>query len=216
MGAAYSMSAEVNLDDLRGYFNDKLKTFGSTSRGVDWNSAEAQERRFEQLNRIIDKQKKFSLIDYGSGFGSLYDYLRDLGHQVNYFGFDFLPEMVAQGYELHPDDPNCHFTTRAQDLPVVDYVVASGIFNIRLNTSDSAWVDYILNVLTRMDSLSQRGFAFNMLTKYSDPEYMKPQLYYADPAFFFDHCKRLYARNVALLHDYGLYDFTILVRKELG
>jgi hypothetical protein len=30
---------------------------------------------------------------------------------------------------------------------------------------------------------------------------------------FFDHCKRNFSRQVALLHDYGLWEFTILVRK---
>ena len=38
-------------------------------------------------------------------------------------------------------------------------------------------------------------------------------LYYADPGRLFDLCKRRYSRNIALLHDYGLYEFTILVRK---
>ncbi|MBC7939785.1 MAG: class I SAM-dependent methyltransferase, partial [Chitinophagaceae bacterium] len=39
--------------------------------------------------------------------------------------------------------------------------------------------------------------------------------YYPDPLDLFDVCKRRFSRNVALLHDYGLYAFTILVRKEL-
>ena len=42
---------------------------------------------------------------------------------------------------------------------------------------------------------------------------MRPDLYYADPCELFDRCKRRYSRNVALLHDYDLYEFTILVRK---
>ena len=45
-------------------------------------------------------------------------------------------------------------------------------------------------------------------------ERMKDYLFYADPGELFDHCKRRYSRWVALLHDYGLYEFTILVRKE--
>jgi hypothetical protein len=53
-----------------------------------------------------------------------------------------------------------------------------------------------------------------MLTKYSDADRMRGDLYYGDPAFFFDHCKRSFSRNVALLHDYGLYEFTILVRPD--
>ena len=44
---------------------------------------------------------------------------------------------------------------------------------------------------------------------------MRPDLYYADPCRLFDLCKRRYAKNVALLHDYGLYEFTILVRKQV-
>ena len=43
---------------------------------------------------------------------------------------------------------------------------------------------------------------------------MRPDLYYADPCFLFDYCQRRYSRWVAVLHDYGLYEFTIVVRKE--
>ena len=53
-----------------------------------------------------------------------------------------------------------------------------------------------------------------MLTSYSDPDRMRPDLYYGDPCRLFDHCKRRYSRHVALLHDYGLYEFTILVRLD--
>jgi len=65
-----------------------------------------------------------------------------------------------------------------------------------------------------MDDHATQGMAFNMLTKYSDADRMRPDLYYADPLFFFDYCKRNFAKNVALLHDYHLYDFTIIVRKD--
>jgi hypothetical protein len=66
-----------------------------------------------------------------------------------------------------------------------------------------------------MSDLSRKGFSFNALTKYSDVDHMRPHLYYADPCFFFDYCKTHFARNVALQHDYDLYDFTILVKKEV-
>jgi hypothetical protein len=63
-----------------------------------------------------------------------------------------------------------------------------------------------------MWNLSLKGMAFNALTSYSDPEFMKPDLYYPDPLQVFDFCKRNLSKQVALLHDYGIYDFTILVR----
>jgi hypothetical protein len=60
---------------------------------------------------------------------------------------------------------------------------------------------------------SRLGFAFNCLTSYSDSDKLRDHLYYANPNELFDFCKRQYSRNIALLHDYDLYEFTILVRK---
>jgi hypothetical protein len=53
-----------------------------------------------------------------------------------------------------------------------------------------------------------------MLTSYADREKQRSDLYYADPMFFFDYCKRRFSPRIALLHDYPLYEFTILVRKD--
>jgi len=64
-----------------------------------------------------------------------------------------------------------------------------------------------------LDRTSRSGFAFNCLTSYSDADKMRDYFYYADPLELFDYCKRRYSRHVALLHDYGLYEFTILVRR---
>jgi hypothetical protein len=205
-----------NPSPYQSYFQDKLDRFGLTPRGVDWNSVEAQELRFAQLARVISPASSggaYSLLDYGSGFGALYDFLHGMGQDVRYTGFDFVPAMVEKGREAHPADANCTFTTRLEEVGEVDYVVASGIFNIRLETSESEWQQYVTQILEQMNHLGRKGIAFNMLTSYSDAEYMKPHLYYADPCFYFDFCKRRFSRSVALLHDYGLYDFTILVRK---
>jgi hypothetical protein len=75
------------------------------------------------------------------------------------------------------------------------------------------WQEYILAVLGRISTVSKKGFAFNILTTYSDKERIRSDLYYADPCFLFDYCKTSFSRHVALLHDYGLYEFTIIVRK---
>lgn len=153
---------------------------------------------------------RFSLNDYGCGYGALATYLDREGADVDYRGFDVSERMVEEARRLHPERT---FTTRADALEPADYTVASGVFNLRLEVDDEAWRRYVLGVLEAIDAVSTRGFAFNMLTSYSDPDRMRPDLYYADPGFFFDHCKRSFARNVALLHDYDLYEFTIVVRK---
>ncbi len=207
------MNRHNELKKIRAYFLEKLKTHGPTHRGVDYNSPEAQEIRFFQLTKLFDAGRKYSLLDFGSGYGAMYDYLRRLGHQLYYVGYDIVPEMVAQGRQLHPDNPDCLFTTCLDEVPILDYAVVSGTFNMKRDIDLELWSDVVLEALHQMDRHTSKGFAFNMLTKYSDPDKMRPDLYYGDPCFFFDYCKRHFARNVALLHDYDLYDFTILVRK---
>jgi hypothetical protein len=128
-----------------------------------------------------------------------------------------LDAMVDAGRAAYADPANIRFTNDETSLPICDYVVAGGIFNLKFGASSSEWREHTLGVLTKLNALCTKGFSFNMLTTYSDPERMatRPDAYFGDPLFYFDFCKRNFSRGVALLHDYVLYDFTILVRKEL-
>jgi SAM-dependent methyltransferase len=211
------MSLEQTQKKLNDYFAEKLDSFGATAKGVDYNGPDAQERRFEQLSKVIQSKKPFTVIDYGSGYGAMFDFLQKKGWKFEYYGVDLIEKMVIAGRETHKDFPNAHFTTDEREVPAADYLLAGAIFNIKLDTSYDDWQAFVLKTLTRMNELNSKGFSFNMLTKYSDADRMaqRPDLFYGDPLFFFDFCKRNFSRNVALLHDYGLYDFTILVRKDV-
>jgi SAM-dependent methyltransferase len=207
------MSESSDLNKIKNYFTEKLNEHGATHRGVDYNSTESQEARFFQLLKVMDTSAAYSLLDFGSGYGGMYDYLVRLGHKLHYVGYDIAESMIAMGRELHPNNPDCWFTNNIEEIPLLDYAVVSGTFNMKLDNDVESWTEIIIEALNQMNAHASKGIAFNMLTKYSDAERMRPDLYYADPCFFFDYCKRNFSRNVALLHDYNLYDFTILVRK---
>ncbi len=211
------MSIDETQKRLSEYFSEKLDEFGASPKGVDYNGPLSQEIRFEQLVKVIDPSFPFTIADYGCGYGAMFDFLDRKGWTFEYYGLDLIEKMVIAGRDVHKGFPNAHFTTNEKDIPLVDYVLAGAIFNIKLEESYEDWQDFTCNTLKRMGALCSKGFAFNMLTKYSDADRMaqRPDLFYGDPLFFFDFCKRNFSRNVALLHDYGLYDFTILVRKDV-
>jgi SAM-dependent methyltransferase len=208
------MADPNDLSKVKNYFIEKLEAHGTTHRGVDYNSVESQEARFFQLTKVIDFTRKYILLDFGSGYGGMYDYLIRLGHQLHYVGYDIAEPMVMKGRETHPNNPDCWFTSDIAEVPLVDYAVVSGTFNMKLDAGNEAWTKIVVDCLHQMNDHATLGMAFNMLTKYSDADKMRDDLYYADPLFFFDYCKRNFAKNVALLHDYRLYDFTIIVRKD--
>ena len=88
------------------------------------------------------------------------------------------------------------------------------MLNVKQGAGEPEWTAYARDTIADLAALGTRGFAFNALTLYSDADKRRPDLYYADPLALFDHCKRAYSRFVTLLHDYPLYEFTILVRRS--
>jgi len=195
------------------YYADKVRQFGASPRGVDWNSEASQVLRFEQLLRLIDGRELTSVNDYGCGYGALADHLHRAGCRCRYTGFDLAESMIAHARAMHEADPLCTFTSDLGAVETADCSFASGVFNVKQDHPSGEWHAYVLATLGVMDRLSATAFAFNMLSSYSDREKRRPDLFYGDPAVFFDYCKTRFSSRVALLHDYPLYEFTIVVRK---
>lgn len=204
-------------DDLVGpvveYYEGRFAEYGATARGVDWNGDDSQRLRFRQLLRLHDGERPFSITDFGCGYGALAAYLQGRFEQFAYVGFDLAASMLAEAEAVFRDDPRVAFVSDEAALPRQDYVVASGVFNVRLGAPVDAWEKHVVDTLDRLWELADRGLAFNVLTSYSDPDRMRPDLWYPDPGWAFALCKQRYSRQVALLHDYGLYEFTMLVRR---
>ena len=210
------MTLDKALKDYRDYFNEKIATYGATPKGVDYNGAAAQEIRFEQLVKVVETSSPFSVIDFGCDYGAMLEFLVRKGWTFDYFGYDMLEKMVAAGREAHQGTDRVRFTHVIDELPVCDYLLAGSIFNNKFGASSDDWQAMVLDTLKQMNAKCVKGFSFDVLTNYSDADRMaqRPDLYFADPLTLFDFCKRNFSRNVALLHDYGLYDFTIIVRKD--
>jgi hypothetical protein len=152
----------------------------------------------------------------GCGYGALADFLGARFTEFSYYGYDICPEMVAEAAKGHREQANLVFTTDWTDVPMCDVAISSGIFNVRLTHSTAEWEKYLFETLAAIDSKSRLAWSVNFLTSYSDAHLKRDDLYYADPCFYFDWCKRNVTRHVAVLHDYGLYEFTLIARKHFG
>ncbi|WP_375428219.1 class I SAM-dependent methyltransferase [uncultured Sphingomonas sp.] len=209
--------AETDRDDFRRrtitHYRERFAEHGPTPRGVDWNGAESQDAHFAQLLKLFPEDAAADINDFGCGYGAFADYLAARRRVTRYRGYDLNDEMVAAARVLHPDPV---FTFEVADAPLreADYGVASGVFTLRLGRDDEECWQALLNGIAALDRTSRRGFALNCLTSYSDREKMRDHLFYPDPCRVFHHCKTSFSREVALLHDYGLFAFTIIVRKN--
>ncbi|PDS79180.1 class I SAM-dependent methyltransferase [Rhizobium sp. L43] len=208
-------SSDDILKDVANYYSGRIAEHGQTAAGVDWNSQAGQIMRFNQLLKVVDSSQPYSIADIGCGYGALLDHLSQLGHAARYIGVDIALPMIEAARSRIAASPDVTFRLGNSPGEIVDYSVASGIFNVRLGRTDEEWLAYLVETLDMMNISSETGFSFNCLTSYSDADRMRGDLFYANPLDLFDLCKRRYSRQVALLHDYELYEFTMIVRKLL-
>jgi hypothetical protein len=120
--------------------------------------------------------------------------------------------MIEEARRLHGQGLDRTWHVGAAPDEQADFAIASGVFNVRGNLSDEVWMSYVHETVDVLARTARRGFGFNVLTLSSDPDRRRPELYYADPTAMLRWCLSRYGRCVALLQDYGLYEFTIIVR----
>lgn len=204
----------MNLDFIEKYYTEKVKEHGVSSRGVDWKDTESQVLRFYHLLRGLNINEQDSVLDYGCGYGALLKYLRENYSIKFYYGYDLSQAMLDEAQRLFLYEKNVQWFKRFPSEKYFDYTILSGIFNVRNEELDGDWKAYILETLSEINKVTKKGFSFNILSVYSDLEYRKNYLYYADPLFLFDYCKKNFSRFVSLYHDYPLYEFTITVLRN--
>lgn len=209
------MKPENHLE-ISSFYKDKITAFGASAEGVGWNGPAAQQIRFKQLCRLLPKNQKFSLVDLGCGYGELYYYIKEhVTKNCSYIGLDISQAMLDKAKTYLPDhEVNLQLHHSQGELPVCDFLVSSGTFNIKGSSTDDHWRAYVLSYIDNIASKTKFGFAVNFLTSFSELEKKRRDHYYCDPGFIFNYLKTNIAKNVSLLHDYQLYDFTIIVRKD--
>jgi hypothetical protein len=201
------------LREVSAYYSDKLRKFGATPAGVDWKDRKGQDTRFEQLAKVTRGGRTGTLAELGCGWGAFVAWAREHGFDLSYTGYDISPNMVEAAKVLFGNAPSASFR-HGTELETADYVIASGIFNVKFDFDDGAWIEYVDRTIDEMARAARTGFAFNCLTGFSDPERKEARLFYPYPGEMFDRCVRRHGRHAALLQDYGLYEFTILIWKD--
>ena len=202
------------LDKISNLYSDNLTEHGDQSKAVGWPTTDSQELRFEKLTQMIpDTNASFSVNDYGCGYGAHLEYLLQKKYFVTgYNGYDLSKEMLSKSKKrLKGFNGDLKLINSSKISTPADFTFVSGTFNVRFEATYDEWKKFIEETLHMINGASIRGFSFNLLSKYVDWE--EPHLFYGAPCYWFDFCKRNFSPKVSLLHDYPLYEWTILVHK---
>jgi SAM-dependent methyltransferase len=203
------------LRDIERYYTARVRKFGASALGVDWNSPMSQRLRFVQLLKGVDwEAETLSLHDLGCGYGALLEHLseRHPNAKVRYIGTDLSAEMIRVAQRRWIEAGHATFALARAHYPPADYTIASGIFNVCLGCPLDEWERCIASTLDRMRTNSSRGYAINFMAP-SELE-KRPnavgQLYAVVPERWLAYCRNQLGCNVRLISDYGLNEFTLL------
>lgn len=197
------------------YYKRSLEKYGDTPKGVDWRDAASQQLRFAQLVEGLSCDSPFSILDVGCGTGALLDFLyRQGAKDFQYQGIDFVPGMIETALRKYGAIDEVRFLS--SDLSEVtgqyDFVVSSGIFNVKHSVDEGDWKSHFTTTLTSMFEHAAKAMVFNCLTSHVD--FRRGNLFYSDPAEMLRFCQRQFSRCVRINHAYPLYEYTMTVYRE--
>lgn len=203
-------------ESVERYYSAKLREFGPTPHGVDWRDGTTQHNRFNVLLQVLGDRRNVDLLDFGCGYGALLDHPAIAKQCEIYSGIDISFEMIETAQQLHEScglsHPQHEFKVADSISDSHDVIVASGIFNVKLQTPDAAWRAYISETVRMMADRTIAAFAYNCLSNRADPEKRREDLHYADPS---EHVALLaqLGFDTEVADDYGLYEFTVFARR---
>lgn len=203
------------LRDVERYYSTRVRRHGPSPLGVDWNSLMSQRLRFVQLLKVVDwNVAPLSLHDLGCGYGALLEHLQDRHRdaEVQYMGSDLSVEMIKHANRLWASHGRAQFDITTSPLPLADYTVASGIFNVCLGYSIADWEDHVTETIAQMHASSCRGFAVNFMTQRTlfERPATANQLYATEPDRWIAYCAKQLNCKIRCVQDYGLNEFTLL------
>ncbi len=204
------------LFDVEQYYSKKILAYGATPLGVDWSCVPTQELRFVQLLKVCKFDAPVRINDLGCGYGALLDFLgkRHRSKTIDYLGLDISAPMIALAQKRFNNRANSAFEIARSDYRMADYCVASGIFNVKLNATVSAWEQTIERTLHDMHARSTRGFAANFLAPLPIGAALVEELYRAPSDVWQRYCEQTFNADVELIANYGMREYTLLVHKK--
>lgn len=196
------------------YYTSKVRTHGPTPWGVDWTCALTQDLRFVQLLKLCGRRRRFALNDLGCGYGALLSFVtKKYGPgQIDYAGSDISSLMIRHAQRTWAGHPAARFCVSGELPRVADYSIASGLFNVHLGYTGEVWIDFIKEVLGELHRASRIGFAVNFILPPAPGLEPLTGLYRTPPEPWVDYCRQAFGADVTVLRDYGLREFTLLVR----
>lgn len=189
-------------------YNKRLNKFGPTIEALASGNEERHKMRFDVSTKVGITEGD-TVLDLGCGFGDYYEYLKEIGLEVDYAGYDINPNLISEAKKRFP---GVIFETKDiinEEFPEFDYIISSSCFNLPLQNESN--YEFVEQLFERCYKNSRKGVAIDFNSTYVD--FFSKEGFHYEPERLFALAKK-FTKRVTLRHDYPLFEFCIYMYKD--
>ncbi|MBL7544823.1 MAG: methyltransferase [Bdellovibrionaceae bacterium] len=196
------------------HYEECFKIQGDNHRGVDWPVEKDVNLRHKVMTELFIKDYPTKILDFGCGLGHYLDYLKGVSllGELEYFGADISEPFIKQCQVKYPHSKFAQIDILKDNVPFsFDYAVCNGVFTVKKDLQYEVMWQFMVDVISKLYSQSNKGIAFNVMSKNVDWE--RDDLFHVSLDQLTQYlCKNL-SRHFVVRSDYGLYEYTVYVYK---
>jgi SAM-dependent methyltransferase len=194
------------------YYNKAFNKHGETPEGLAWDNQINLNKRYEVMFDII-KHYNSTVLDFGCGYGGLYEWILNNKKSVEYTGLDINKEVLKIAEEKYPKITwiNSDIHENIFNLNF-DYTVCNGTFTVKDTLTQEEMTNFMCSTLEKLWTKTNKGIAFNVMSKLVDWE--RDDLFHVSIDQLGQWLIDNLSRNFVIRNDYGLYEYTVYVYKN--
>jgi SAM-dependent methyltransferase len=201
------------------HYENCLEKYGDTHLGVDWPNENEMIKRYQVMLNILSFTKQaeseLSVLDFGCGTAGLNSYIKENKfNNLKYFGLDFSSKFIDVAKNKYPN--NIFFCLdilkNKKEIGTFDYSILNGVFTEKRELSfDEMWL-YFQEVITKVFQITNKGIAFNVMSK--NVEWERDDLFHVPLDLLTSFLSKELSRHFIIRNDYGLYEYTVYLFKK--
>jgi SAM-dependent methyltransferase len=207
-------------DIIKDHYNKCFLKHGDNYKGADWPNKEDLIKRYMVMSSVVKSKKKDDnpdvILDFGCGTGMFYEFLSKENLNLKYIGLDINKDLIFFAKEKYKniDFYNMDILKDKNNFNLnYDYAICNGVFTEKLSLTNDEMFVFLKETITILFNRSNKGIAFNVMSGIVD--FKRDDLFHLDINLLFDFlCKNL-TRNFIIRNDYGLYEYTVYLYKEV-
>ena len=192
-------------------YRERLKEFGIGPAAIE-TPKNRQSLRYSIFTKAI-KEDGFSLLDFGCGFGYLYEFLKEKYNNFEYTGADIVSEFIDHNKQKFPENNFILLKNSPYDIKeTYDYIIIAGPFAVIYGDSEKEHFEYIKSTLKYL--LENTNICMVLDFMHDKVDFKQEDAYHQNVMEFYRFVKEELSPRCIIDESYMPYEFAVTIYKD--